>query len=105
MNILGKNEYTGEIITYKPIMIVTTYFQRNTQIFVIIFLIIIFIVFILCIFTIYRKYRVQKAQLDSFETTQDPDAFNKKFGNLKNINLNIVKKDYNSLSEDNKEIN
>ena len=105
MNFLGKNDYTGEIITYKPIMIVTTYFKRNSQIFVIIFLIIIFIVFILCIFNIYRKYRVQKAQLDSFETTQDPDALNKKFGNLKNINLNIVKKDYNSLSEDNKEIN
>ena len=102
MNILGKNEYTGEIITYKPIMIVTTTIRSKVKIFFIILLSIIFFIFIFIAFYLYRKYRIKRAQIDNFETSQDPDIIMKK---QKKINLNILKKEYSNLSEDTKEIN
>ena len=106
LNILAKNEYTGEVITYKPIMIVTSMTVRKLKIFIIIFLTAILLLLFICAFKIYRKYRIQKAQIENFEINNETDnIFQKNIENLKNIKLNFIKKKYNSLSEDNKEIN
>ena len=106
MNILAENEYTGEVITFKPIMIVTSMTVRKLKIFIIIFLTVILLLLFICAFKIYRKYRIQKAQIENFEINNETDnIFQKNIGNLKNIKLNFIKKKYNSLSEDNKEIN
>ena len=107
-NILAKNEYTGEIITYKPFMFQTSIFYRRAKVFVIIFLTIIFFVFLCLTFTIYRKYRIAKSKMNNLEmgkTSKNSSYLSKKLGNLKNINLNVIKKKYNSLSEDNQSLN
>ena len=107
INILAKNEYTGEVITYKPIMVVTSQNTNKLKLIVIIILAVVFLIFVYGTFNIYRKYRIQKAKIANFEMNNNgsDNIFKKKIGNLKNINLNFVKRKYNSLSEDNKEIN
>ena len=101
MNILAKNEYTGEAISYKPIMIETSIAIGKVKIFVIIFLCILLLVFILIAFTIYRKYRIQTAKITSFDINRgSEDSIKKK--NLKNLNLNVIKNKYNTLNEDTK---
>ena len=100
INILGKNGYTGEIITYNPVMIITSKYIWRMKTFVIIFLVIMFIVFLLLTFRIYRKYRIEKAQLDVFETNKSIEGIENKMKNLKNINLNVVKKKYKNLKEE-----
>ena len=100
INILGKNEYTGEIVTYNPVMIVTSLTIWRIKVFVIVFLTIICVVFVFLTFTIYRKYRIEKAQLNIMEGNKSDEGIGKKIRELKNINLNVVKKKYNSLNEE-----
>ena len=101
MNILAKNEYTGEAVTYKPIEIRTIYIPNALKAFVIFFLTIIFVFFFYVTCNIYRKYRIERAKIQ-FEIEKTPESSLKsKIGKLKNINLNIIKKKYNTLSEDN----
>ena len=105
MNILAKNEHTGEAVTYKPIEIRTFNIPNALKAFIIIFLILIFVLFFFVACKIYRKYRIEKSKIQ-FEIEKKPESTLKSaIGNLKNINLNIVKKKYNTLSEDNKGIN
>ena len=109
INLLGKNEYTGEIITYKPFMFKTSIHLRIAKIFVIVLFTILFFVFICVAFTLYRKYRIAKSKMNDLGMGNIPDNtlsnLSKKLGNLKNINLNVIKKKYNSLSEDSKSLN
>jgi len=81
-------------------MIVTSLTIWRLKIFVIVFLTIICIVFVFLTFTIYRKYRIEKAQLNIMEGNKSDEGIGKKIRELKNINLNVVKKKYNSLNEE-----
>jgi len=101
MNILGKNEHTGEVITYKPVMIVYSSKTRSIKIGIIILLTVIVIAFLYLAFTLYRKYRLQKLQLNFIEENNDNSSIKKKNGNSDNINFDFVKKKYNDLTEDN----
>jgi len=106
INILGKNEYTGEILTYKPVIIITSLFEQKATVYVIVFLIIIFIAFICAVFYIFREYRIQSSKMSNLNINKSSESsLNKKIDSLKNINLNIIKKKYNNLSEENKGIN
>ena len=106
VNVLAKNTITGEAVTYKPIMLVPVNITSGMRAFVTIFLVAVFVVFFYCTFNIYRKYRIEKAKITSFDIEQKSESTLKKaIGSLKNINLNIVKKKYNSLSEDHKSLN
>ena len=105
INILGKNTRTGEIITYNPLMITTSIFVRTVKPVVIIILSIIFTVFLCMAFTIYRKYRVEKAQLEIFNTNKrEEGGISQKIKNLNKINLKVLKKKYNNLEEENKNL-
>jgi hypothetical protein len=101
MNILGKNEHTGEVITYKPVMIIYSLKTRKIKIGIIILLIFILFAFLYIAFTLYRKYRLKKLQLNFIEENNDDSSIKKKIGNSDNINLDFVKKKYNDLTEDN----
>ena len=105
MNILAKNEYSGEAVTYKPIEIRTINLPNSLKVFVILFLIIIFVFFFYVTCKIYRKSRIERSKIQ-FEIEKTPESSLKsKIGNLININLNIIKKKYNTLNEDNKGLN
>ena len=101
MNILGKNEHTGEVITYKPVMIIYSLKTRKIKIGIIILLTFIIFAFLYIAFTLYRKYRLQKLQLNFIEENNDVNSIEKKIGKSNNINLDFVKKKYNDLTEDN----
>ena len=101
MNILGKNEHTGEVITYKPVMIIYSLKTRKIKIGIIILLTFIILAFLYIAFTLYRKYRLQKLQLNFIEENNDGSSIKKKIGKSSNINLDFVKKKYNDLTEDN----
>ena len=106
MNILAKNEHTSEIITFKPVMIDISISFRLGKIFVIIILLFLFLFFLFYTFRIYRKYRITESKINNFEINQNKkNSLGKKFKNISNINLNIMKKKYNSLSEDSKSLN
>ena len=107
MNILAKNEKTGEVITYKPVKIVASVASRRLKVFLTIFLAILFIVFLYMAFTVYRKYRVKRIEMNYIEDQNmlSPRNQNKNIGKLKNINLDFVKKKYNQLGEDSQELN
>lgn len=104
MNILGKNEHTGEVITYKPVMIIYSLKTRKIKIGIIILLTFIILAFLYIAFTLYRKYRLQKLQLNFIEENNDVNSIEKKIGKSNNINLDFVKKKYNDLTEDNQGI-
>ena len=106
MNILAKNEHTGEIITFKPVMIEISISFRYAKFFSIIILLLLFLFFLYYAFRVYRKYRIAESKINNFEVNKNPkDSLMKKFGNITNINLNVAKKKYNSLSEDSKSLN
>ena len=107
MNILARNEKTGEVITYKPVKIVASLATRRLKTFLTIFLVIILIVFLYAAFTVYRKYQIQKIKFNYIEeqNLNSPKNKNKKIGKLKNINLDLAKKKYNKLGEDTQELN
>ena len=92
VNILAKNERTGEVITYKPVMIVSSLSERKLKLFVVVFLSIVLIVFICAAFRIYRKYRIEKMQLNFVEENNNSDNIEKKIKTVKNINLDFFKK-------------
>ena len=105
MNILAKNTLTGEIITYRPVVI---QFPKSSKIFRIvgtIFLSVIILIFLCIAFRIYRKYRIQKMQLDFVREEKEKDSLDKKLGDSKNIDLEYIKKNYNNLTEENEAIN
>ena len=101
INILAKNEYTGEIITYKPIYIQTSYFIRSVRPFLIIFLSITLVVLVCLTFTIYRKYRIEASKMNNFGIDSSSSSLSKKLRKIKNL----TKKKYNALSEDDKSLN
>ena len=105
MNILGKNLNTGEIITYKPLIIVYSGTFKGTKIVLIILLVIILSVFLYLAFYFYRKYKIKKLQLSFIEENNSGNTFDKKVGKKININLDFIKKKYNDLTEDNNGIN
>ena len=105
INLLAKNEYTGEVITYNPFMIVTSLTARVLKSFYIFVLLIILCIFIYLAFKVYRKFRIERAQLEIIEANKNGEFDKHKIGNLKNINLDIVKKKYNTLKEEKKSIN
>ncbi len=105
LNILAKNERTGEAVTYKPIMINTkNRFDTYTK-FVIIFLIVMSFVIFFCLLDIYRRYRIEHSKIQSDIEKKSDNSFMNKIGNLKNINLNVVKKKYSTLNEDSTKLN
>ena len=100
INILAQNQLTGEIITYKPMTVITSSgFGSKIRPFVIVLLIILFILFICLAFYFYRKYRIEKSKISDFQIDKNSDR------SLKSINSNIRQKKYNILNEDNKELN
>ena len=106
MNILAKNEYTGEIITFKPVMIEISVSFGYAKIFAIIILLLLFLFFLYYAFRVYRKYRIVKSKINNFEVNQkSKGSLAKKFKNITNINLNVMKRKYNSLNEDTKSLN
>ena len=62
-------------------------------------------IFIYLAFKVYRKFRIEMARLDVIEANKNDEFDRQKRGNLKNINLDIVKKKYNALKEEKKDIN
>jgi hypothetical protein len=101
INILAKNELTGEIITYRPIIMNTYTEIKTAKIVVIVILSILILVFLYIAFYVYRKYRIQKSQLEEQTNEKKPkDSIIKKLKNLSKINLNVFKKKYNDLKED-----
>ena len=98
LNILAENEHTGETITYKPIMIITSSIMKKAKIFIIILLVIVFLVVLYFAFRIYRKYKLKKHKIH-FDISKN--SLEKSIGNSKNINMNIIKKKYNNLNEEN----
>jgi hypothetical protein len=92
LNILAKNEHTGEVVTYKPILINTKNRFDRTSKFVIVFLIVIFIIIFFCLVDIYRKYRIENSKIKSEIEKKNDSSFLNKIGNLKNVNLDFVKK-------------
>ena len=101
INILAKNELTGEIITYRPIIMNTYAEVKTVKIVVIVILSILILVFLYIAFYVYRKYRLQKSQLEEQKSEEKPkDSIVQKLKNLSKINLNIFKKKYNDLKED-----
>jgi hypothetical protein len=105
MNILAKNEYTGETITYKPIVLITTKKTSTIKIVLIVILTAAFIIISMVLFYIYRQYRKEASKIKSDIENKSDDFSKKTFGNIKNINLNFIKKKYNSLNEDNAKLN
>ena len=101
MNILIKNNLTGEVITYKPIMFKSSLKERREKIIGVAFLTAVLILFTYFSYNIYRKYRIEKAKLNSLDIEKTSQSSNKK----KNINLNVAKKQYGSLTEDDKSLN
>jgi hypothetical protein len=99
MNILGKNTITGEIITYKPVMILYTLTRRRIKIGITIVLTLIVICFLYAAYSIYRKYRLQKMQLNFVEESND-SSINRRFGKSKNIGMDFIKENYNDMPED-----
>ena len=101
INILAKNELTGEIITYRPIIMNTYAEVKTVKIVVIVILSILILVFLYIAFYVYRKYRLQKSQLEEQKSEEKPkDSIVQKLKNLSKINLNIFNKKYNDLKED-----
>jgi len=101
INILAKNELTGEIITYRPIIMNTYAEKRIAKIIAIIILSILILVFLYIAFYVYRKYRLQKNQIEEQkDEKKTKDSILKKLKNLSKINLNIFKKKYSDLKED-----
>ena len=101
INILAKNELTGEIITYRPIIMNTYAEIKTAKIVVIIILSILILVFLYIAFYVYRKYRLQKSQLEEQKSEKKTkDSIIQKLKNLSKINLNVFKKKYNDLKED-----
>jgi hypothetical protein len=105
VNVLARNSITGEAVTYKPIMLIPVELPNTVKAFITIFLTVIFVLFFYCTFSIYRKYRIERAKITYDIEGKSESTFQKAIGSLKNINLNVVKKKYNSLSEDNKILN
>jgi hypothetical protein len=101
MNILAKNDINGEVITYRPIVFTSSLRERREKIVGIAFLTTVLLIFTIIAYYILRKYKIEKAKLSSLEIEKTPESGFKK----KNINLNIVKKKYNTLSEDDKSLN
>jgi len=99
MNILGKNTITGEVITYKPVMILYTLTRRRIKVGITIVLTLIVICFLYTAYSLYRKYRLQKMQLNFVEESND-NSFNTRFGKSKNIGMDFVKENYNDMTED-----
>ena len=100
MNILAKNDINGEVITYKPIIFSSSLRERREKIVGIAFLTTVLLLFTIFAYYILRKYKIEKAKLSSLEIEKPDSGFKKK-----NINLNVVKKKYNTLSEDDKSLN
>ena len=102
MNILGLNEKTGQTITYKPLMIISSSASRNLKIFIIVFLIIVMVVFLYVAFTFYRKYRLKRLQLAFVEENiSDGNPIERKIRNLNKINLDFIKENDNDKETDN----
>ena len=99
MNILARNEKTGEVITYKPIMLVfSAASSGKLKVIVYIFLILGILGFLYGIFTLYRKYRIQKMQLSFVEEKNTENSVEKKAGSLSSINIDFVKKNDNNIN-------
>ena len=105
LNVLAKNTITGESVTYKPIMLNPVELPNTVKAFVTILLTVIFVMFFYCTFSIYRKYRIERAKITYDIEGKSESTLQKAIGSLKNINLNVVKKKYNSLSEDQNTLN
>ena len=105
VNVLARNSITGEAVTYKPVMLLPVELPNSVKGFVTILLTVIFVLFFYFTFSIYRKYRIERAKITYDIEGKSESTFQKAIGSLKNINLNVVKKKYNSLSEDNKILN
>ena len=104
LNILGKNNQTGEAFTYKPLIIFYYTSEGGIRYGFIIFLSILLLVFICVAFRMYRKYKLKKMQLNFIEENNANSSIKKENGNSGNINLDFVKKKYNNLAEDNQEM-
>jgi len=101
MNILTTNELSGEVITYKPIVFATSLKERRLKIIGIFFLTLVLLLFTIFAYYICRKYKIEKTKLSSLDIEKTSDGPFKS----KNINLNVIKKNYNTLSEDSESIN
>ena len=98
INILGKNTQTGDVITYKPLIIVFTNVTSSIKIFVIIILVIALIIFLYIAFTICRKYRIKKMQLKFIEENNNiDDSFKNKNNKTNNINMDFITKNEDDI--------
>ena len=102
LNVLAKNEKTGEIITYKMVIINISSSFKMSKIIIYIFLIITILVCLYIAFILYRKNKIQKLKIDFIK---DSNESHRKNGNISKFNLNIIKNKYNELKEDNHELN
>jgi hypothetical protein len=83
MNILTTNELTGEVITYRPIVFVTSLKERRLKIVGIFVLTTVLLLFIIFAYQICRKYRLERAKLSSLDIEKMPD------GDLKTKNISL----------------
>ena len=102
LNVLAKNEKTGEIITYKMVIINISSSFKMSKIIIYIFLIITILVCLYIAFILYRKNKIQKLKIDFIKDSNESHGKN---GNISKFNLNIIKNKYNELKEDNHELN
>jgi amino acid permease len=108
MNILGKNSHTGEIITYRPVVIVYSIpYLKSFRILLIIFLSILVCILLYIAFYVYRKYKIKRLQLNFIEENDSENSISKKLKKEKtDINLDFVKTDDDDhLDEENRRIN
>ena len=96
MNVLIRNNLTGEVITYKPIMFTTSLKERRIKIIGVAFLTAVLVLFTYFAYNICRKYRIEKAKLTSLNI-ETPQISSKK--------KNVDKKKYSNLTEDEKSLN
>ena len=96
MNVLIRNNITGEVITYKPIMFTTSLKERRIKIIGVAFLTAVLVLFTYFAYNICRKYRIEKAKLTSLNI-ETPQISSKK--------KNVDKKKYSNLTEDEKSLN
>ena len=98
VNVLVRNEDTGEIFTYHPtLFVIGSSFGALKTTFIVI-LIILCVIFSCLAFRFYRKYRINSLTIN-YGIGEGKEST----GKVTNINLQNIKKKYNTLSEDNNE--
>ena len=99
VNVLVRNDDTGEIFTYHPTPVLLGNPINGFKTAFIVFLVILIIVFCCIAFRFYRKYKINKLAINYGFGDGTKESASKNT----NIQLHTIKKKYNELGEDNNE--